>query len=64
MPDESSGGGLPPIVERADFAGEPEWPPVTEWPGGRPIAQWPRIDDGGSDDPVPAGPAGGTHHCH
>ena len=24
-------------------AGEPDWPPVPEWPAGRPIAQWPRL---------------------
>src|SRR5882672_10825265 len=23
--------------------GPPSWPPVPEWPGGRPIAQWPRL---------------------
>jgi hypothetical protein len=31
-------------------SGAPEWPPVTAWPGGRPIAQWPRLEDGRSDD--------------
>ncbi len=34
---------------RAD-GGPPAWPPVPEWPGGRPIAQWPRLDAGRSDD--------------
>ena len=29
-------------------SGSPTWQP--EWPGGRPIAQWPRIDTGHSDD--------------
>lgn len=29
-------------------SGPPTWKP--EWPGGRPIAQWPRIDAGRSDD--------------
>jgi predicted dithiol-disulfide oxidoreductase (DUF899 family) len=28
--------------------GAPTWEP--EWPGGRPIAQWPRLEDGRSDD--------------
>lgn len=28
--------------------GSPTWEP--EWPGGRPIAQWPRLDSGRSDD--------------
>jgi Bacterial protein of unknown function (DUF899) len=30
--------------------GPPAWPPVAEWPGGRPIAQWPRLEAGRSDD--------------
>ena len=31
-------------------AGAPDWPAVSRWPGGRPIAQWPRIAAGRSDD--------------
>jgi predicted dithiol-disulfide oxidoreductase (DUF899 family) len=31
-------------------AGAPDWPPVSAWPGGRPIAQWPRLEAGRSDD--------------
>jgi predicted dithiol-disulfide oxidoreductase (DUF899 family) len=31
-------------------AGPPDWPPVSAWPGGRPIAQWPRLAAGRSDD--------------
>jgi len=31
-------------------AGAPAWPPVSAWPGGRPIAQWPRLQAGRSDD--------------
>jgi predicted dithiol-disulfide oxidoreductase (DUF899 family) len=31
-------------------AGAPDWPPVSAWPGGRPIAQWPRLAAGRSDD--------------
>jgi len=30
--------------------GAPDWPPVPVWPGGRPIAQWPRLQAGRSDD--------------
>jgi predicted dithiol-disulfide oxidoreductase (DUF899 family) len=30
--------------------GSPGWPPVPVWPGGRPIAQWPRLAAGRSDD--------------
>ena len=35
--------------------GPPDWPPVAAWPGGRPIAQWPRLAAGRSND-LPAGP--------
>jgi hypothetical protein len=31
-------------------AGPPDWPPVPRWPLGRPIAQWPRLAAGHSDD--------------
>jgi predicted dithiol-disulfide oxidoreductase (DUF899 family) len=31
-------------------AGSPAWTPVARWPGGRPIAQWPRLAAGHSDD--------------
>jgi predicted dithiol-disulfide oxidoreductase (DUF899 family) len=31
-------------------AGPPTWPPVAEWPGGRPTAQWPPLDAGRPDD--------------
>jgi predicted dithiol-disulfide oxidoreductase (DUF899 family) len=31
-------------------AGPPAWPPAGEWPGGRPIAQWSRLEAGRSDD--------------
>jgi predicted dithiol-disulfide oxidoreductase (DUF899 family) len=31
-------------------SGSPDWPPVPAWPGGRPIAQWPRLEAGRSDD--------------
>jgi predicted dithiol-disulfide oxidoreductase (DUF899 family) len=30
--------------------GPPAWPPVSVWPGGRPIAQWSRLEAGRSDD--------------
>ena len=33
--------------------GSPSWEP--EWPGGRPIAQWPRLDAGRLDDLGPGG---------
>jgi predicted dithiol-disulfide oxidoreductase (DUF899 family) len=31
-------------------SGAPNWAPISEWPGGRPTAQWPRIAAGYSDD--------------
>ncbi len=42
-------------------SGAPTWEP--EWPGGRPIAQWPRVDAGRSDDLGNASPhaPGATH---
>jgi len=30
--------------------GPPDWPRVSAWPGGRPAAQWPRLQAGRSDD--------------
>jgi predicted dithiol-disulfide oxidoreductase (DUF899 family) len=48
---EDSPAGTPQACSnvRTD-AGAPAWPPVSKWPGGRPIAQWSRIDAGRSDD--------------
>jgi predicted dithiol-disulfide oxidoreductase (DUF899 family) len=34
-------------------SGAPDWRPAGEWPGGRPIAQWPRLEAGRSDDLTP-----------
>ena len=50
-PWEDSPAGWPQQCSntRTD-GGSPEWPPVSVWPGGRPIAQWPRLDAGRSDD--------------
>src|ERR1039457_5820515 len=36
-------------ITRTD-GGSPAWPPVSVWPGGRPIAQWSRLEAGRSDD--------------
>jgi hypothetical protein len=30
--------------------GAPDWPPASEWPGGRPIGPWARLAAGHSDD--------------
>jgi predicted dithiol-disulfide oxidoreductase (DUF899 family) len=48
---EDSPAGWPQqcSITRTD-GGAPDWPPVSVWPGGRPIAQWPRLDAGRSDD--------------
>jgi predicted dithiol-disulfide oxidoreductase (DUF899 family) len=36
-------------TKRSD-GGSPDWPRFSEWPGGRPTSQWPRVDAGRSDD--------------
>jgi predicted dithiol-disulfide oxidoreductase (DUF899 family) len=41
-------------VTRTD-GGPPDWKRVSEWPGGRPTAQWPRLEAGRSDDLRPGG---------
>jgi predicted dithiol-disulfide oxidoreductase (DUF899 family) len=50
-PWEDSPPGWPQqcSITRTD-AGPPAWQPVSTWPGGRPIAQWPRLVAGRSDD--------------
>jgi predicted dithiol-disulfide oxidoreductase (DUF899 family) len=55
-PWEDSPPGWPQrcSITRTD-GGPPAWPPVSQWPGGRPIAQWPRLVAGRSDD-LTAGP--------
>jgi predicted dithiol-disulfide oxidoreductase (DUF899 family) len=48
-------------------AGAPAWPPVSEWPGGRPTAQWPRLDAGRTDDlgtTTTTQTAPKPHRCH
>ncbi|NDZ76318.1 DUF899 domain-containing protein [Streptomyces sp. SID10362] len=56
------------------LGGAPDWPPLREWPGGRPTAQWPRLDAGRSDElgtpgagtgaDTGTGPAAEPGHCH
>jgi predicted dithiol-disulfide oxidoreductase (DUF899 family) len=50
-PWEDSPAGWPQqcSITRTD-AGAPDWPPIPSWPGGRPIAQWPRLEAGRSDN--------------
>jgi predicted dithiol-disulfide oxidoreductase (DUF899 family) len=45
-------------------AGSPDWPPASQWPGGRPIAQWPRLEAERSDDLGTTRPPNQSHHCH
>jgi predicted dithiol-disulfide oxidoreductase (DUF899 family) len=47
---EDSPPGWPRQRSTRTDGGAPDWPPVSQWPGGRPIAQWPRLEAGRSDD--------------
>jgi predicted dithiol-disulfide oxidoreductase (DUF899 family) len=49
-PWEDSPSGWPQQCSVRTDGGPPGWPPVPEWAGGRPIAQWPRLAAGRSDD--------------
>ncbi|MDL5154460.1 DUF899 family protein [Actinomycetospora termitidis] len=61
-PWEDSPSGWPASCSYTRTAdGPPTWTPVAEWPEGRPIPQWPRLDAGHSDDL--AHPATGDLSC-
>jgi predicted dithiol-disulfide oxidoreductase (DUF899 family) len=65
-PWEHSPTGWPQDCTNArTAAGAPDWTPVSEWPGGRPSAQWPRLNAGHSDDLGPGTelPSSGTSSC-
>jgi predicted dithiol-disulfide oxidoreductase (DUF899 family) len=47
---EDSPPGWPQQCSTRTTGGSPAWPPVSVWPGGRPIAQWSRLQAGRSDD--------------
>jgi predicted dithiol-disulfide oxidoreductase (DUF899 family) len=50
-PWEDSPAGWPQqCTNTRTDAGPPAWTPVSAWPAGRPIAQWPRVAAGLSDD--------------
>jgi len=49
-PWEDSPTGWPQHCSMRSEGGSPTWPPVSEEWGGRPIAQWPRLDAGHSDE--------------
>jgi predicted dithiol-disulfide oxidoreductase (DUF899 family) len=64
---EDSPAGWPRLGHATrTLGGAPDWPPLWEGLGGRPTAQWPRLDAGCSDDlgvtAADAGPPPG--HCH
>ena len=48
--EESPTGWPQRCTDMRTDAGAPDWPPASEWPGGRPIAQWPRLAAEHSDD--------------
>jgi predicted dithiol-disulfide oxidoreductase (DUF899 family) len=52
--DSPSGWPQQCSITRSD-GGPPDWPPVPQWPGGRPIPQWSRLAAGRSDDLGAAG---------
>jgi predicted dithiol-disulfide oxidoreductase (DUF899 family) len=64
-PWETSPAGWPQQCSMRTDSGPPAWAPASE-SGGRPIAQWPRLQAGHSDDlgasTTPTPPT--THHCH
>lgn len=49
-PWEDSPTSWPQHCSMRTDGGSPTWPPVSDEPGGRPIAQWSRLDAGHSDD--------------
>ncbi|MFD7065492.1 DUF899 family protein [Streptomyces sp. NPDC059906] len=63
---EDSPAGWPRLGQATrTLGGAPDWPPLREAQGGRPTAQWPRINPNRS--PVPDAtphPAGGPDHQH
>jgi Bacterial protein of unknown function (DUF899) len=53
---EDSPAGWPRLGQATrTLGGAPQWPPLWEWPGGRPTSQWPRLKAGYSDDLGAAG---------
>jgi predicted dithiol-disulfide oxidoreductase (DUF899 family) len=48
--EDSPAGWPQACTNTRTSGGSPAWPPVSAWPGGRPIAQWPRLEAGRSDD--------------
>lgn len=63
---ENSPAGWPQHCSNTRTSGgSPDWPPAPAWPGGRPIAQWPRLEAGRSDDLGSTETAlRPTRHCH
>jgi predicted dithiol-disulfide oxidoreductase (DUF899 family) len=64
---EDSPAGWPRLGHATrTVGGAPDWPSLWEWPGGRPTAQWPRLDAAYSDDlgATDAGAAPPSDQCH
>ncbi|MFF0585146.1 hypothetical protein ACFYWD_04130 [Streptomyces sp. NPDC003781] len=62
---EESPDGRPRLGQAAgSLGGAPDWPPLRVAQGGRPTAQWPRVDTGHSPAPkATSHPAGGPDRC-
>lgn len=66
-PWEDSPADRPQQCSNVRTAGGSPWPPVSQWSGGRPIAQWPRLDAGRSDHlatTTTTKTAAQPHRCH
>lgn len=64
-PWEDSRDGWPRrALAMRTLGGAPDWPPLPEWPGGRPTSQWPRLAAGHSDDLGATGSGSGPQRCH
>jgi predicted dithiol-disulfide oxidoreductase (DUF899 family) len=62
-PWEDSPAGWPRRSGLRTDGGPPDWRPASDWPGGRPIAQWARLEAGRPDDlagTAPGSTAGST----
>ena len=65
-PWEGSPTGWPQHHSMRTYSGPPAWSPVSGDSGGRPIAQWPRLQAGHSDElgTTDTATPPTTHHCH
>jgi predicted dithiol-disulfide oxidoreductase (DUF899 family) len=66
-PWEDSPPGWPRQSSMRTASGPPDWSPVADNSGGRPVAQWPRLAAGHPDDlgtTIDAAQPPGAHTCH